>query len=74
MLTALLSVENILDGAAHDVWSVNVEEDYHEEQRSPSAATYGTGRDAPVLPRRTPAESVLASADSVLASADEGAA
>jgi protoporphyrinogen oxidase len=59
MLTALLSVENILDGAGHDVWSVNVDEDYHEEQtrttRSGSAggATYGaTGRDAPVLPRR----------------------
>jgi UDP-galactopyranose mutase len=30
MLTAMLSVENIL-GAHHDVWSVNVEEDYHEE-------------------------------------------
>ena len=31
MVTALLSVENILDGAKHDVWAVNVEEDYHEE-------------------------------------------
>ena len=30
MYTALLSVENIL-GARHDVWSVNVEEEYHEE-------------------------------------------
>ncbi len=30
MLTALLTVENILDGAGHDVWAVNVEEDYHE--------------------------------------------
>ncbi|HUS62290.1 MAG TPA: FAD-dependent oxidoreductase, partial [Acidimicrobiales bacterium] len=33
MLTAMLSVENIL-GASHDTWSVNVEEDYHEEVRS----------------------------------------
>ena len=31
MLTALLTVENILDDAGHDVWAVNVEEDYHEE-------------------------------------------
>ena len=30
MLTAMLSVENIL-GADHDVWSVNVEAEYHEE-------------------------------------------
>jgi UDP-galactopyranose mutase len=34
MLTALLSVENILDDAGHDVWAVNVEEDYHEEAAS----------------------------------------
>ena len=31
MYTAMLSVENIL-GAHHDVWSVNVEADYHEEK------------------------------------------
>jgi protoporphyrinogen oxidase len=31
MLTAMLSVENIL-GASHDIWSVNVEEEYHEEK------------------------------------------
>ena len=30
MLTAMLSVENIL-GADHDVWQVNVEAEYHEE-------------------------------------------
>jgi hypothetical protein len=30
MVTAMLSVENML-GAHHDVWAVNVEEDYHEE-------------------------------------------
>jgi protoporphyrinogen oxidase len=33
MVTALLAVDNIY-GAAHDVWAVNVEEDYHEERRS----------------------------------------
>ncbi|MDQ6746820.1 MAG: FAD-dependent oxidoreductase, partial [Candidatus Dormibacteraeota bacterium] len=34
MLTAMLTAENIL-GADHDVWTVNVEEDYHEEASSP---------------------------------------
>jgi len=36
MLTAMLTVENILDGAGHDVWQVNVEEDYHEGGSRPS--------------------------------------
>jgi protoporphyrinogen oxidase len=57
MLTAMLTVENILDGTTHDVWTVNVEEDYHEEASSTVKAsgtrTGGTGRDAPVLPRRS---------------------
>jgi protoporphyrinogen oxidase len=44
MYTAMLTVENIL-GADHDIWSVNVEEEYHEEG--------STGRDAPVVPRRS---------------------
>ena len=45
MLTAMLAVENIY-GAAHDVWDVNVDDEYHEEKAKPS-----TGRDAPVLAR-----------------------
>ena len=45
MLTAMLTVENI-HGAHHDIWEVNVEEDYHEAKGG------GTGRDAPVLPDR----------------------
>jgi protoporphyrinogen oxidase len=58
MLTAMLTVENIVDGAAHDVWEVNVEEDYHETVQAdpyPDEADRRprTGRDAPVLPRRT---------------------
>jgi UDP-galactopyranose mutase len=36
MLTAMLSVENIL-GASHDIWSVNVEEEYHEEKAPASS-------------------------------------
>lgn len=50
MLTAMLSVENIL-GADHDVWTVNVEAEYHEEAGPQPASGGGTGRDAPVLPR-----------------------
>ena len=33
MYTAMLSVENML-GASHDIWAVNVEEEYHEEAKS----------------------------------------
>jgi protoporphyrinogen oxidase len=65
MVTAMLTVENIVDGADHDVWSVNVEEDYHEQASAPAAdgpptaqvgrpgvtaAAAGTGRSAPVRP------------------------
>ncbi|HEX2073437.1 MAG TPA: NAD(P)/FAD-dependent oxidoreductase [Geodermatophilus sp.] len=53
MVTAMLTVENIAEGADHDVWEVNVEEDYHEEGRTPSGpGATGTGRAAPILPRR----------------------
>ena len=45
MMTAMLTVENILDGSTHDVWEVNVEEDYHEEKRP---GRHGTGRAAPI--------------------------
>ncbi|MGH9056152.1 MAG: NAD(P)/FAD-dependent oxidoreductase [Acidimicrobiales bacterium] len=52
MYTAMLAVENLL-GAEHDVWSVNVEEEYHEINERPSTAIArsGTGRDAPILPK-----------------------
>ncbi len=33
MYTAMLSVDNIVNGASHDVWEVNVEAEYHEELR-----------------------------------------
>jgi hypothetical protein len=53
MYTAMLTVENIL-GASHDIWSVNVEADYHEEKAADGSGQRpsGTGRDAPVLPRQ----------------------
>jgi protoporphyrinogen oxidase len=50
MYTAMLTVENIL-GASHDIWSVNVEKEYHEASSDPGDAG-GTGRDAPTLPGR----------------------
>ncbi len=63
MYTAMLTAENVAVGTTHDVWSVNVEQEYHEEARdgdrpsppaspAPSApGATGTGRDAPVIPR-----------------------
>jgi protoporphyrinogen oxidase len=53
MYTAMLSVENILDGGTRDIWSVNVEKEYHETSTDASDnGRGGTGRDAPVMPRR----------------------
>ena len=56
MLTAMLAAKNIL-GGSHDVWEVNVEDDYHEEQTGKAgddAAVYPaerrTGREAPFHP------------------------
>jgi protoporphyrinogen oxidase len=62
MYTAMLTVENMY-GASHDIWAVNVEEEYHESGPSTpgtssaisstgSRSGGGTGRDAPVLPAR----------------------
>jgi protoporphyrinogen oxidase len=52
MLTAMLTAENIATGTHHDVWSVNVEEEYHEESSADDAhRPTGTGRDAPVVAR-----------------------
>lgn len=59
MYTAMLTVANIADGASHDIWSVNVEQQYHEaaDPASSNAGTghLGTGRSAPILPASTPA-------------------
>jgi protoporphyrinogen oxidase len=46
MYTAMLTVDNIVGGANHDVWSVNVEEEYLEESTD---AQGGTGRSAPTF-------------------------
>ncbi len=38
MFTAMLAVENIILGADHDIWGVNVEAEYHEELHERSTA------------------------------------
>ena len=58
MYTAILTVENMF-GGTHDVWSVNVEEEYHESGTNPAGG--GTGRDAPILPWQPPATGSRAS-------------
>jgi hypothetical protein len=52
MLTAMYAAENVV-GGARDLWSVNVEQEYHEEKsEAPASGSGGTGRAAPVLPAR----------------------
>ncbi len=61
MYTAMLTVENIVHDARHDIWAVNVDEEYQEEKalrpdsissRNSAKVTTGTGREAPILPSR----------------------
>ena len=49
MFTAMLAVENVVLGTAHDTWSVNVESEYHEELQETSAPT-----PSPPRPRWSP--------------------
>ena len=53
MLTAMFAVDNLLGRGEHDVWTVNVDGEYHE-----TGTVSGTGRDAPVLPRQAERSSV----------------
>ncbi len=46
MLTAMRAVDNILQGSKHDIWSVNAESVYHEEDVAPEQPY----RDAPETP------------------------
>jgi hypothetical protein len=57
MFTAMLTVENILHRPTHDVWEVNVEEEYHEERPSTSTTRLLAER-----PRRVGRRSSLSSA------------
>jgi protoporphyrinogen oxidase len=49
MLTAMMAVAN-MNGGSHDVWSVNTDYEYHEEQK---LETGSNGSDRPERPRAT---------------------
>jgi UDP-galactopyranose mutase len=49
MFTAMLSVQNIVDGTSHDIWSVNVEQEYHEEKAGEGPENAGLASDAPIV-------------------------
>jgi protoporphyrinogen oxidase len=59
MLTAMLAVENIVQGTRHDVWTINVDADYHEEKRTNGRPVSRTGRDAPTLPKAAVSQTTL---------------
>jgi hypothetical protein len=46
MYTAMLAVENML-GRHHDIWSVNTDLEYHEEQRIENGAAASTAKVTP---------------------------
>jgi protoporphyrinogen oxidase len=50
MFTAMLSVQNIVDGTHHDIWAVNVEQEYHEEAAGEGPEDAGLASDAEILP------------------------
>ena len=47
MLTAMRAVENLCDGARHDIWAVNAESVYHEEDHGEEQANPYPYKDAP---------------------------
>jgi protoporphyrinogen oxidase len=49
MLTAARAVENLCDGASHDVWAVNADSWYHEELRVDEESPYLAAPDNPAL-------------------------
>jgi protoporphyrinogen oxidase len=65
MLTAMRAVENIMDGAAHDLWAVNADSVYHEEdvpeEQPYRAAPETPAMREPVIVREEPAGVEVAS-------------
>ena len=47
MLTAMRAVENLCDGAGHDIWAVNAESVYHEEDHGDEEKNPYPYKDAP---------------------------
>jgi protoporphyrinogen oxidase len=51
MFTAMLTVQNIVEATHHDIWAVNVEQEYHEEKAGEGPEDAGLASDEPVLLR-----------------------
>jgi protoporphyrinogen oxidase len=58
MLTAMRAVENLCDGATHDIWAVNADSVYHEEDHGDEEKNPYPYKDAPP---KTEAEQAVAS-------------
>ena len=50
MLTAMRAVENLLDGAGHDVWAVNADSAYHEQEEA-DEQPYRVAPETPAMAR-----------------------
>ncbi|HEY6731357.1 MAG TPA: NAD(P)/FAD-dependent oxidoreductase [Solirubrobacterales bacterium] len=50
MLTAMRAVENLCDGAGHDVWAVNADSAYHEREE-PDEQPYRVAPETPAMAR-----------------------
>jgi protoporphyrinogen oxidase len=50
MLTAMRAVENLCDGAGHDVWAVNADSVYHEREE-PAEQPYRAAPETPAMAR-----------------------
>jgi protoporphyrinogen oxidase len=50
MLTAMRAVDNLCDGAGHDLWSVNADSAYHERQE-PDEQPYRAAPETPAMSR-----------------------
>ena len=56
MLTAIRAVENITLGSGHDIWAVNAESVYHEED-TPDEQPYRAAPETPAMQQPLPGES-----------------
>ena len=68
MLTGLYAVRNLLLGDNYDLWSVNAEQDYHEEQEdgddgNASSRSVGRNRVISALPSQPVADEPVAVQD-----------
>jgi protoporphyrinogen oxidase len=52
MLTAIRAIENLTEGTCHDLWAVNAESVYHEEQSQDAQQPYKQAPATPAMQRR----------------------